>query len=90
MKRTCALLLLAALLPGCAAMTEVECRSADWKDIGQREGITGNIPRIEVYAHQCGKFNVKPDQHAYMEAWTEGYAEWDRRVQVDGCCSTPP
>ena len=80
-------MLLAALLPGCAALTETECRGANWQELGYRDGVTGNMPRIEIYAHQCGKFSVKPDQQAYMEAWTEGYADWDQRVQAVGCCS---
>jgi hypothetical protein len=74
-----ALLFLAALA-GCAGMTENECRSADWAQLGERDGISGNQPRIEVYAHQCGRYQVATAERAYLDGWWVGHAEFVRRA----------
>ena len=45
----CSLLLLA----GCAGMDEVECRRANWYDLGFRDAIFGIMAQDDVYALQC-------------------------------------
>jgi len=69
-----------AALAGCAGMTENECRSADWAQLGERDGISGNQPRIEVYAHQCGRYQVAAAERPYLDGWWVGHAEFVRRA----------
>jgi hypothetical protein len=68
------------LLAGCAAMTESECRSADWAALGERDGVSNNRPRIDQYAHQCGQYNVLVPEKDYMDGWWTGNAEFVRRA----------
>jgi hypothetical protein len=70
-------LLLAA---GCAPMTESDCRGANWASLGERDGITGNRPRIDQYAYQCGQYRVAAAEKEYMDGWWVGNAEFVRRA----------
>ena len=72
--------LLALLIAGCAAMTESECRSADWAQLGERDGVSNNRPRIDQYAYQCDQYGVRAAQKDYMDGWWTGNAEFVRRA----------
>jgi hypothetical protein len=77
----CALALcLAAAVGGCVQMSENECRSADWTQLGVRDGISGNQPRIEVYAHQCDRYRVRAAEKDYLDGWWLGHAEYVHRA----------
>lgn len=71
---------LCVLLGGCAAMSETECRAGNWYALGERDALYGNRPKIELYAEQCGRYQVKPAEQEYMTGWVDGYGEWNRRV----------
>jgi hypothetical protein len=70
-----AILVSCLLLAGCAPMSEMACRSADWYEQGHAEALMGNRPRAEQYA-QCAGFQEKD----YMAGWSIGYSEWNQRV----------
>ena len=72
--------LIALLVAGCAAMTESECRSADWAALGERDGISGDRPRIDQYAYQCGQYSIRAAEKDYMDGWWNGNAEFVRRA----------
>lgn len=66
---TAALIGLAAvvlLLPGCATLSEGECLTADWYQIGQQDGRHG-FQRARFHKHQkaCAEHGVRPDEAAY-------------------------
>ena len=61
-------------------MTESECRGTNWAQLGELDGLTGNQPRIDQYAYQCGKYSVVASEKDYMEGWRAGNAEHSRRV----------
>ncbi len=67
-------------LTGCAAMSESECRTGNWYALGERDALTGNRPRIDQYADQCGRYQVRPSEEDYLAGWAVGYGEWNRRV----------
>jgi hypothetical protein len=56
---------LAALssLSGCASISADECRSANWQDIGIRDGANGQ-PEEYLIQHStaCAKVGVTPDR----------------------------
>jgi hypothetical protein len=86
--RKCLLLAASVLAAGCTAMSESECRSTNWSDLGEREAlIYGQRPQIELYAHQCGKHGVQPSEPEYMAGWVYGQGERIRRSSGEGCCS---
>jgi hypothetical protein len=77
----------ALLLAGCAAMTEQECRGANWQALGERDGnVYGTQPRVQQYAEQCRAYSVTPAESEYMAGWSYGIAEFNRRVSAGECC----
>lgn len=63
-----AMLGIAALLGGCAVMSESECLTADWQAVGERDGRDGRVmTHLEKYYDACAQFGVYPDDDAYRE-----------------------
>lgn len=82
------LLVAGVLLPGCAAMSDAECRGANWYALGERDALHyGLRPQIDQYAHQCGKHGVQPSEKDYLAGWVDGYREWATRVSGSECCA---
>lgn len=78
---TSALLVACALLAGCAQMSERECRTTDWYQRGELDGLVyGMRPRIDQYAYQCEKFGVQPDEKRYLAGWLDGDRERQARM----------
>ena len=71
---------LSLVLAGCASMTESDCRGAQWARLGERDGLLGGPPRIEVYSYQCARYNVAAAENDYLNGWWVGHAEFVRRV----------
>lgn len=80
----------AALAAGCAQITEPECRTANWYQIGEQDGnIWGMRPRIDQLPYQCSGFGVvagEKSEKDYMTGWVDGYREWTKRVHSSDCC----
>ena len=71
----CAMLCVAALLGGCAAMSESECLNADWYAVGERDGHDGRpLAQLEKYYDACSRFGVYPDDNAYEDGREQGLA----------------
>ena len=80
---------LAALAAGCAQMTEAQCRSANWYQVGLRDGdVYGLRPQIDQYAHQCRAFGIAAEEPTYMAGWVDGYREYLIRMNGSECCGT--
>lgn len=82
-KRSCTMRLVllattaAALLAGCASMSESECRVADWGRVGLADGARGALEsRLADYTDDCGKVGVVPDATAYRKGWDTGIASF--------------
>lgn len=71
MKLLCILSLLALGLTSCATMTVEECKVADWKSVGYKDGTNGETPDyFSKHGKACSKANVTPD----IMAWQQGRA----------------
>ena len=80
-------LALAAVTAGCAQMSEAECRSADWYQLGHRDGdVYGLRPQIDQYAHLCRAYGVSAQEPVYMTGWVDGYREFLIRMNGSECC----
>jgi hypothetical protein len=80
-------LVLAALLTGCASMNENECRSADWYQLGYRDADPyGQRPQIERYAYEC-KAWAQVAESDYMRGWVDGYREFNTKMSGSECCA---
>ena len=70
--------LLAALallgsLSGCASISKSECLSADWEDVGIRDGANGRPEEYLIqHAKACSKVDVVPDRGAWQHGRERG------------------
>lgn len=82
-------LLAALLLTGCAAMSVEECRTADWREQGERDALAG-YPRARLadVREACVEAGVVPHEALYWDGWNRGIvqfctaengARWGRR-----------
>lgn len=56
-------LALLGLLSGCGTLSKNECLSADWEDIGVRDGANGRPEEYLIHhASACSKVGVAPDR----------------------------
>jgi hypothetical protein len=68
-----ALLMIAFTLSSCASMSKEECVSANWKEVGIKDGSLGrNALVFNDYVKSCAKTSATPDQSAYMSGRSEG------------------
>lgn len=66
-----------ALLGGCAAMSEQECRTADWREQGQRDALEGRPRSHLADIHEaCAKAGVRPIDSLYLEGWSRGVRQF--------------
>ncbi len=66
-----------ALLGGCAAMSEQECRTADWREQGQRDALDGQPRSHLADLHEaCAKAGVVPHDGLYLEGWSRGVRQF--------------
>ncbi|HXH64231.1 MAG TPA: DUF2799 domain-containing protein, partial [Mariprofundaceae bacterium] len=74
------------LLAGCATMSKKECETADWRSLGYSDGARGiYYSNLEKRRDSCSKYNIVPDDSAYMNGWGEGirrYCTPDTGFQV--------
>jgi hypothetical protein len=73
------IVLLALALGGCAGLSEADCRSADWYDLGFRDAIFALRSQEPLYAQACATHGVKIDALRYGQGWTEGRYEAEYR-----------
>jgi hypothetical protein len=64
---------LLASLGGCASLSKSECLSADWQDIGIRDGADGRPEEYLVkHAAACAKVQVTPDRERWLAGRDQG------------------
>ncbi len=66
-------------LAGCATLNEDQCRSADWYELGLRDGSEGE-PRSLLLEHReaCAEYGVHPNTPRYMEGRRHGLRDYCR------------
>ena len=75
------LILLAGLvfLTGCATLNEQECRTANWRDLGIKDGRNGQpASRIETHRKACSEYGILPQEQQYLDGRKEGLQEYCR------------
>ena len=74
---TGALMILLALLPGCATLDKDECMLADWRLIGYQDGVAGKSAAVVgEYREDCAKHAVVPDLDTYRAGREEGLQQY--------------
>lgn len=71
----CALGAMLALVgvSGCATLSQGQCQTGDWREIGRQDGMHG-LTRAQLFKHQeaCAEYGVRPDAAAYDAGRTQG------------------
>lgn len=71
------LLCLALLVTGCETMDQGQCMTADWHDVGYRDGAQGGSrDRVGNYASDCSEYGVRVDTVAYRDGWDSGIRQY--------------
>ena len=66
------------ILGGCASLGSSDC-TADWYQVGKRDGRLGAQPQAEIYQRRCGAA-AQVDAARYSEGWRDGFAERPKPV----------
>ncbi len=85
--RLLAALALVGSLSGCASLSKSECLSADWEDIGIRDGANGQPEEYLIqHAKACSKVHVVPDRGAWQHGRERGLERYcvPRRAYQNG------
>ena len=65
------------LLAGCAAMSEKECQTADWRDQGMKDALNGyDRARLVDVREACAKAGVLPSEALYFDGWNRGIRQF--------------
>jgi len=87
-RNSAAVLAACGLLGACAPMSENECRSADWYQLGYRDADPyGLRPQFYLYENQC-KAWVQASESDYMRGWVDGYREFNTKMSGSECCGS--
>lgn len=80
------MIMIIAVLSGCASMSKDECLNANWVSVGYNDGSRGiHYERLNKHRQSCGKHEIFPDEDAYMTGWNQGirsYCTTDRGYQA--------
>ncbi|HUR39634.1 MAG TPA: DUF2799 domain-containing protein [Verrucomicrobiae bacterium] len=78
MRLTLIALAASALLASCASMSDRECRSGNWREVGRADGAKGLPAGGELPKHRkaCSDHGVTPDLAAYRTGHAEGLASY--------------
>jgi hypothetical protein len=72
--------LTAALLTGCATLSEDECLAGNWQTIGFEDGVQGYFTqRIGLHREACAEYGVAPDMDAYLLGHRQGVEQFCTR-----------
>lgn len=72
-----AILLSVLVLSSCASMSKEECVTANWGDVGIKDGSLGRSPgTFDGYVKACAKASVTPDKTAYLAGRFEGLKKY--------------
>lgn len=65
------------ILAGCATLNEDECRTANWHDLGVRDGRAGEpASRIEAHRKACSDYGIHPREREYLDGRAEGLRDY--------------
>jgi hypothetical protein len=60
-------------LGGCASLSKSECLSANWEDVGIRDGADGRPEEYLIqHSKACAKVNVVPDRGVWLHGREQG------------------
>jgi signal transduction histidine kinase len=71
--RLSTVLLAFAALASCATLNEDECRSVDWTQLGQQDGVAGHPSSyIDNHRSACAEHKLPVDEQQWSAGWEQG------------------
>ena len=71
------LMLVIAMLQGCASLSEGECMAANWEVLGESDGQQGRpLSQLNRYQKDCAQYGVVPDARAYASGRERGLSKF--------------
>lgn len=62
-----------AMSSGCASLSRSECLSANWEDVGVRDGANGRGEEYLIqHSKACAEVNVTPDRESWLKGRDRG------------------
>jgi Protein of unknown function (DUF2799) len=73
LRRALAVFMLAGVLAGCETLSEDQCRTGDWNQIGYQDGSVGRT-RDVIAQHEkaCAKIGIKPNANLWYAGYERG------------------
>jgi hypothetical protein len=62
----------ALALSGCVTLSAEDCRSTDWYQLGDRDGVSGSQTLLDKYTQECAAHGAKVNDARYLEGWRDG------------------
>ena len=60
-------------LASCSTMSPKECQVANWRDVGQMDGLAGkNLTFFNERRSDCAEANIQIDQKSYLSGREQG------------------
>ncbi len=60
------------VLSGCASMTPEECKVADWRAIGEKDGSQGKPEQLAEHLKSCQAVGIVPNNALYRSGYQQG------------------
>jgi len=75
----CIILACFALLTGCSTLSENECRTADWYQLGVRDGQQGELASLlDEHRDSCSRYGLQPVESEYFAGRETGLRQYCR------------
>ena len=64
-------------LSSCASISEGDCVSGNWSDIGYKDGVNGKSrDKLADYTKTCAKYGVEPNHKVYLTSFESGLVKY--------------
>lgn len=77
---------LVLVLPACTTMTPNECKTANWYDVGLRDGLAGEpLSELNARTKSCAEAGVQANATQYLQGRNQGllsYCRMDNAVRL--------
>lgn len=77
MRKYSGILIAALLLSSCASLTEEQCQTGDWQQIGQQDARLGHrADRLDEHVKACQSYKIVVSEYAYFEGYKQGQLQY--------------
>lgn len=70
----CLVILSCAVVTACISLSPEQCRVADWKALGEKDGIQGREQQLAKHLKSCAPIGITPNTLLYRQGYQAGLA----------------